>query len=277
MMIICLKMKWAKVLYVNSGLPDNYTDVKFLNELKHNLHFTPVDTWTAIVASTRISTQINITVIFWMVFQQLKYKSLYWEVTYGSLSALILAAYVRSEGLSNSFGELKKLLPILGMGYCCTPILKTLTDTISTDTIYAIYVMLMIIHLASHQYGEDGVYASPYLSLNAAVCAAICLASRLEDTTHAFLLLALAVQTFALFPELYEALNYTLFAFILTTMASLFFTVSISASAAILLFTVLIFVNIVFPLCFIWAQKFKDNLHGPWDEALISPSIQSTS
>ena len=269
-----MKNQWSKVLYINNGLADNYTDAKFLNELEHNLHFKPVDSWSACLASTRISTQINVVVIFWICFFMLKNKSPYWEVIYGSLAALIVTAYVVAQGVGDLPNVLKNLLPILAIGYCCTPMLKTLTDTISTDSIYAICVMLMLVHLSFHQYEEDGVYASPYLSLNAAVCAAICLASRLQDTTYAFLLLTLAVAAFALFPELYEALNYTLVAFVVTTIIAMAFILSISVTYAILLFTTLVLVNIVFPLSFVWAQKYKDNLHGPWDEALISPSIQ---
>lgn len=52
----------------------------------------------------------------------------------------------------------------------------------------------MTFHIAFHCYGMEGSFVSPYLSLNAAVCGAICLASRLQDTEHAFILLSLAVQ-----------------------------------------------------------------------------------
>ena len=176
----------------------------------------------------------------------------------------------------------------------CTPILKTLTSTISTDTIYAMSAILMTLHIVFHCYGMDGTFVSPYLSLNAAVCGAICLASRLQDTEHAFLLLTLAVQVirfnfaadfpffftiflsllqaFALFPELYENLNYTPLAFAVSFSSAVLCLVSVTSGLTeVLLFLVLIFtVNIACPLFFVWAQKYKDNIHGPWDEAMIS-------
>lgn len=261
--------KWEKVLYHRSNCPDNYTDPKFLEEIKRNVHFQAVDPKTAVLKSTRISTQISVTVIFWALFLQLKENSRYWELTAGMFSLLVIAAYVISSRLNNILPVLKNVVLFTAIGYGCTPILKTLTDTISTDSIYAMSVFLMLVHISFHQYGMDGVCVSPYVSLNAAICGAICLASRLQETKHAFVLLTLAVEAFALFPELYEALNYTPVAFIILTTGALVCMLFVSITSSILFLVAIICVNIVFPLCFVWAQKYKDNIYGPWDEAMI--------
>ncbi len=261
--------EWAKVLYQRSSLPDNYTDPKFLEEIKRNVHFKPVDSRTAVMKSTRISTQISVTVIFWAVFLQLKEGNSIWELSYVMFSFLIAAAYVASYCFKNILPILKNIILFIAVGYGCTPILKTLTDTISTDSIYAMSIVLMVVHIAFHQYGMDGVCVSPYVSLNAAICGAICLASRLQETKHAFALLTLAVQAFALFPELYQALNYTPIAFLIMTASAFFCMISVSNVSAILFLLAISLVNVIFPLCFVWAQKYKDNIYGPWDEAMI--------
>ena len=261
--------KWEKVLYQRNGYLDNYTDPKFLEEIKRNVHFEPVDSRTAVVKSTRISTQISVTVIFWSLFLQLEEGRSMWEISYGIFSFLIVAAYVISYRFNNIIPILKNLILFIAVGYGCTPILKTLTDTISTDTIYAMSVALMLVHIVFHQYGMEGGCVSPYVSLNAAFCGAICLASRLQETKHAFALLTLAVQAFALFPELYEALNYTLVAFMIMTSGAFVCMISISNVSAILFILAITLVNLIFPLCFVWAQKYKDNIYGPWDEAMI--------
>lgn len=261
--------KWKKVLYLRSSYPDNYTDPKFLEEIKHNLHFQPVDSRTAVLKSTRISTQISVTVIFWAAFLQLKEENYFWELTYGMFSFLVIAAYVISFNFNNILLVVKNVILFVAIGYGCTPVLKTLTDTISTDSIYAMSVILMLVHIAFHQYGMDGVCVSPYVSLNAAICGAICLASRLHETKHAFVLLTLAVQAFVLFPKLYEALNYTPIAFVILTSSALVCMFFISITSSMIFMLAIVCVNIIFPFCFVWAQRYKDNIYGPWDEAMI--------
>lgn len=261
--------KWEKVLYKKSGYPDNYTPPNFLKEIKRNEHFQPVDKKTAILKSTRISTQISVTVIFWAVFLQLKEENNFWELPYGAFSFLIMiTAYVIN--FNNIVTVMKNLILFVAIGYGCTPILKTLTYTISTDSIYAMSVFLMLVHIAFHQYGKvEGVFVSPYVSLNAAICGAICLASRLQETKHAFFLLTLAVQAFALFPKLYRALDYTPILFVILTSSALVCMFLISTTSFVIFMLAIVCVNIIFPLCFVWAQKYKNNIDGPWDQARI--------
>jgi hypothetical protein len=51
---------------------------------------------------------------------------------------------------------------------------------------------------------------SSAISLNASVFASVCLASRLSSSLDAFVMVALAVQLFALFPELRTSLRVSL-------------------------------------------------------------------
>lgn len=258
-------------MYEKTSLADNHTDSDFLKELKRNLHFKPVATQSAILASTRVSTQISITVIFWVVFLQLNDENSRWKITFGVFTFCISTAYKCSKLFDNVANVLKNIVLFLAFGYACTPVLKSLTDTISTDTIYAMAYLLMLIHLIFHQYElKEHNVSSAYLSLNAALCGAICLASRLPDTKNAFVLLTLAAQAFALFPELYETLGYPLTAFWVSSVSAALCVLSVSAPAAVMFLILLLFVNIIFPLCFVWAQKYKDNIYGPWDEALIT-------
>ncbi len=234
------------------------------------MNFKPITRATAVLAATRVSTQISVTVIFWSTFLQLQEESPLWKFTFGAFTCFIIIAYGVLDGFRHISGVLKSASLFLAVGYACTPILKTLTDTISTDTIYAMSALLMMLHIAFHRYGIDGSFVAPYLSLNAAVCGAICLASRLQETQKAFILLTLAVEAFALFPELYEGLGYSLIAFCLSFISAVFCLSSVSIYWSIVfLFVILIgAVNVVFPLFFVWAQKYKDNLHGPWDEVI---------
>ena len=75
-----------------------------------------------------------------------------------------------------------------------------LTDTISTDTIYTMTTLVLLIHLIFHDYGLRSSFVSHPLSLNAGLFAAVCLASRLPTSFDAFVLLSASVLTFVLFP-----------------------------------------------------------------------------
>ena len=275
--------KWEKVLYKNNGLPDNYTDSKFLEDLRKNLHFKAVTVGVATQSTTRLSTQISLVVLFWSCFilleEDQEWGSLNsisgWKILFGSFTVATIAAYTASRrNYIDRFLVAKNLIRFLAIGYACTPVLKTLTDSISTDTIYAMSSILMVVHLAFHHYGSDAACVSPYLSLNAAICSAICLASRLPNTGQAFILFTFAMEVFAFFPEFYEALNYPLSIFWVCTFSALScLYLYVSCTVALSFLSVIIFVNVICPVCFVWAQKYKDNIHGPWDEAMICTKL----
>ena len=82
-------------------------------------------------------------------------------------------------------------------GFIVSPILKTLTETISTDTVYAMVTLMMAAHVMFFDYGIENAIVSPPISLNAALFGAVCLASRLS-TLNAFSLLIFAADIFVL-------------------------------------------------------------------------------
>ena len=156
------------------------------------------------------------------------------------------------------------------LSYQLAPTLRTLTDTISTDTIHATAVSMLFVHLLTCDYGINGFFVSKTISVNAAVIGSICLASRMSSDLHSMSLLTLAVQCFVLFPIfspiLWESSVNLILLITLTAYAS--FKVS---SALFLTFTVVIFTVIaLFPLFFVISLKFKENMYGPWDEAVLS-------
>ena len=90
-----------------------------------------------------------------------------------------------------------------------SPILKTLTEDTSSDTIWAISALLFLLCWIARDYSRTDLpngallkhYTSPF-SLNCAMLASITLASRLPSVTHVFGFLSLAVNLFAFFPIL---------------------------------------------------------------------------
>lgn len=97
-----------------------------------------------------------------------------------------------------AFEEIRSAVIFLATGYFVSPVLCTLTETISTDTIYAMSTLMMLAHLIFYDYGPQAAIVSQPLSLNAAIFAAVCLASRLNNIYVAFALLTLAVDLFVI-------------------------------------------------------------------------------
>ncbi|CAB4067195.1 INTS4 [Lepeophtheirus salmonis] len=92
----------------------------------------------------------------------------------------------------------------LAFGYGVSPILRELTDSVSTDSIQTSSCLAFIVHLLTHRYeltqDSSVVFANARLSLCAALFGSVCLASRLQSSYEAFLLLSVAVLIFVLIP-----------------------------------------------------------------------------
>jgi phosphatidylinositol glycan class C protein len=82
-----------------------------------------------------------------------------------------------------------------------SPILKSLTESTTSDSIWAMTTSLMGINIFFFDYsGGVGVKFPASLSTNAALMASTVLASRLPSTTHVFSLTLFSIEVFGLFP-----------------------------------------------------------------------------
>ncbi|KAK1052879.1 glycosylphosphatidylinositol anchor biosynthesis [Friedmanniomyces endolithicus] len=82
-----------------------------------------------------------------------------------------------------------------------SPILKSLTRSTSSDSIWALSFWLMILNVFTFDYGAGPEVKFPAsLSTNAALMASTVLASRLPNTTHVFSLTLFSIEVFGLFP-----------------------------------------------------------------------------
>lgn len=85
--------------------------------------------------------------------------------------------------------DIKTVACILVFGFILSPMLHTLTKSISTDTIYTITFFTFLLHIMCYDYGMPTALVSRAISLNAAIFGTICLASRLVTSLDAFVLL----------------------------------------------------------------------------------------
>lgn len=73
-----------------------------------------------------------------------------------------------------------------------------LAESVSTDTIYAMCIFMLLGHLIFFEYDANAAIVSRTLFLNMTSFASVCLASRLPQSLLAFIMVTFAIQIFAM-------------------------------------------------------------------------------
>ncbi|KAI8988785.1 phosphatidylinositol N-acetylglucosaminyltransferase subunit C [Pilobolus umbonatus] len=264
---------WQKLLWVKQNYPDNYVDGTFLDELQRNVNVRTYDYWTMVYESGVITQHIFSVVIFIAIFIYLRQYTI-------TGNYLIWLGSIMT-GLGYLFWDLMMSKTRENYEFkCLSPILKTLTSQISDDTIWALTVCCFLANILFHDYQSktsNNIKISGSLSTNAAVFASVLLASRLNTNLDVFGLLSFAVEWFSLFPifrrhlkELSPRIQVSITVIMLLCSVLLF----IHISKAVVFISILgfCFLTFVCPYWLIFIQKYKNEIHGPWDEA--RPGIQ---
>jgi phosphatidylinositol glycan class C protein len=157
------------------------------------------------------------------------------------------------------------------------PVLRTLTLSISGDTVHAMGITMATIHLVFHDYAyinSNTEVFSGTISVNAAMFTAIILASRLDNIELVVAFLLLAVICFALYPSIARLIkNKSLHLYILLTLLQW-----LAASVALYFLDSALFVAyeagmmclwLVGPYVYFHMQVYKKSMHGPWDIAEV--------
>lgn len=282
------EIRWQKVLYERQPFPDNYVDRRFLEELRKNIYARKYRYWAVVFESSVVVQQLCSVCVFVVIWWYMDEGLLAPQWLFGTGLASSLIGYILfdlvdgGEGRRRSgrtrWADLKSALVFITFTYGFSPILKTLTESVSTDTVYAMSVFMLLGHLIFFDYGANAAIVSSTLSLNMAIFASVCLASRLPRTLHAFIMVTFAIQIFALWPMLQKKLKARtpcsymgvplFFAF-----SALRGLQSISALGAILLALPLVSISCLCYFYLIRLQLFKENIHGPWDEAEIKEDL----
>ncbi|XP_048376370.2 phosphatidylinositol N-acetylglucosaminyltransferase subunit C isoform X1 [Stegostoma tigrinum] len=280
--------RWKKVLYERQPFPDNFVDSSFLEELRKNIYVRQYQVWTVVCESSVVIHQLSsvcVFVVLWWYMDQNR-LSPHQLFTYGLL--LSLFGYLTFDIIDSGAGrhhsgrtrwaDLKSTVVFVTFTYGFAPVLKTLTESISTDTIYAMSVFMLLGHLIFFDYGANAAIVSSTLSLNMAIFASVCLASRLPSSLHAFVTVTLAIEVFALWPMFQKKLKAItprcyLVVTIIFTLAALLGVLMVSLTGAVLFALLLLAVSLLCPHYLIKLQSSKDNIHGPWDEAEIKDDL----
>ncbi|KAF6147098.1 hypothetical protein GIB67_036817 [Kingdonia uniflora] len=274
------RRKWRKVAYggMQPGYDDNYTDESFLEGMVMNANLVKRDMLKVMHDSVSISQYLCIVALVVCV----------WTYTLGSTisetSLLLLDTGLLVSGFLVLLLTAKTLsfllllhyllnisLFICGL-YILAPIYQTLTRSISSDSIWALTVSLLILHLFLHDYSNPTLTGN--ISLNASIVASVLIASRLPSRLHVFAIVLFSLQVFLFAPLITNCIKK--FSFRL----HLWFSSGLMVMTLGLIFTfhkmifslllgLLVFVNVVCPYWLIRIQEYKFEINGPWDEAKL--------
>ncbi|XP_015263288.1 PREDICTED: phosphatidylinositol N-acetylglucosaminyltransferase subunit C [Gekko japonicus] len=282
------RQRWQKVLYKKQPFPDNYVDQSFLEKLRKNVHARQYQYWAVVFESGVMIQQLCSVCVFVAIWWYMDVGLLAPQWLFGAGLASSLVGYVLFDAIDSGAGrresgrtrwaDLKSSVVFVAFTYGFSPVLKTLTESISTDTIYAMSAFMLLGHLIFFDYGANAAIVSSTLSLNMAIFASVCLASRLPRSLHAFVMVTFAIQIFALWPMLQKKLKaqtprgYVAITLLFAT-AALVGLLTITSVGTVLFALLLVSISCLCPYCLIRLQLFKNNIHGPWDEAEIKEDL----
>ncbi|KAK5131962.1 hypothetical protein LTR08_000474 [Meristemomyces frigidus] len=162
-----------------------------------------------------------------------------------------------------------------------SPILKSLTKSTSSDSIWALSTWLLLLNLFTFDYGAGPESKFPAsLSTNAALMASTVLASRLPTTTCVFSLTLFSIEIFGLFPVFRRHLRHHSWTghlwltVLLVAMSGAGLSMTISGGGWAMGVVGVVLAGIITCLSMgmtVWwllgLQRYKNEIHGPWDPA----------
>ncbi|ETW55047.1 hypothetical protein PFUGPA_02869 [Plasmodium falciparum Palo Alto/Uganda] len=147
--------------------------------------------------------------------------------------------YQNHNSLNNSLKNVLDAIIIIGIIWLLSPVLISLTQTHSDNTVYLVSIMLLLIHLMFHKYGfiyekNENIDIFDATSLSCVVIASVILGSRLASIEQVF---------------------------------SFLFVSSISISITLFYVNLIgqFFLLFIVPAFFVKKHNLKTKLEGPWD------------
>lgn len=285
--------EWKKLLYLKQPYPDNYTDQSFLSQMTRNetiathSYLKLVDDFSLIV--------FHLSSLLLVVFMFVAIYHYHWS---SSLTALISTVFTAlgfglvslmkdtpKQAASAGNFSFKSYLLIVFTVLILSPILKSLTRSTSSDSIWALSFILCIASTSLHNYGMNTAPATmnpsitsneyrPILSNNISMSNSIVLASRLTTTPQVFFFILFAIHTNLLLPIYdynirkmgYHNVHRLIFFSLFSGVNYLIVTI-LGIKLLLLWWVCVACIVFALPAYFLFLQRYKNELLGPWDHA----------
>ena len=271
---------WKKLLYLKQPFPDNYTDELFLSQLKRNEDISHYSYWQLVSDFGLIVFHVNNLTLVTLVFMAMyKYN---WDAKglAGTTTILSFLGFIVWEiNFNHSYhhnevAKLKSFTLVMFILLMVSPVLKSLTKSTASDSIWLISFMLNVANIMVHDYGITSPNEfRPIVSTNFSVSNALVLASRLSSTLQVFCFIVCAIQITILLPifdfslrKLSLGIHHALIVTLVMTALALVYDLC-GVSAAVSYGVVEGGILLILPAYFMFLQRYKNELQGPWDIA----------
>jgi len=195
-----------------NAVPDNYVDPeKFLRFLVVNSKVEPLNYMALMLNSVVITQQLSIVIVIFILHfdSDINFtpKHMITILGLGLGGIAIYISWIQCTVTKDRFvfgyhiGQILTCILILMM---FAPILRTLTATYSTDTVYALVAACAAAHLYTYDYQYANIVSTRLdcsLSLNSAFLMCLLLASRMADSFQAFSYLLCSISLVLLLPH----------------------------------------------------------------------------
>uniref|UniRef100_A0A2P2ISD7 Putative phosphatidylinositol N-acetylglucosaminyltransferase subunit C n=1 Tax=Rhizophora mucronata TaxID=61149 RepID=A0A2P2ISD7_RHIMU len=288
--------RWRKVAYggMQPGFDDNHTDDSFLEDMVMNANVVRRDMLKVMLDSVSISQYLCIVALVGLVWTYALQSTLdensllLLDLSLLGIGFLVLLFTGEMLTLSLLFHYILNISLFATGLYVLAPIFHTLTRSISSDSIWAVAVSLILLHLFLHDYSGStirapgGALKNPNLtscvSLNASVVASVFIASRLPSRLHVFAIMLFSLQVFLFAPFVtYCIKKFSFRLHLVFSVGLIAVTLALVYGLHLLLFGLLlgllVFVSVVCPYWLIRIQEYKFEINGPWDEAKLCFNI----
>ncbi|KJP89398.1 hypothetical protein AK88_00841 [Plasmodium fragile] len=250
------KKKWRKILYEDQGYEDNYVHSSFMSSLLTN--FGIKYKYSHVCHSVLCVNHQIIVVLFLLLAYHCIDKNIASNrlIYAANITIIILKEvliYQVHKSIKCSFKNILDTIIIIGIIWILSPVLISLTQTHSDNTVYLVSILLLLIHLMFHNYGfiyekNENIDIFDSTSLSCAVIASVILGSRLASIEQ---LKNIKYYNYVLFPLMFLIVSLCIR--------------SISTILFYLNFFGHIFLIFVVPAFFVRKHNLKTKLEGPWD------------
>ncbi|KAI5957114.1 GPI2 [Candida jiufengensis] len=272
---------WKKLLYLQQPYPDNYNDESFLSQLKRNTTVAKYSYSKLVDDFSLIMFYISCILLVILMFIGIYDKN--WNPIIPTIISSILSIVMylilkyQKSNLSIKLLSInfKSFTIISFMLLIASPILKSLTKSTSSDSIWAISSILSITNTIFYEYSSNSKIYKPILSTNISLSNAIVLASRLNSTLDVFLFMLFAIQINILLPLYHASLRnlkkmrilhyFTIF--ITFNLVNYWIYDLLNYKFLIYWLISVVIIVLVMPAYFLSLQRYKNELQGPWDIA----------
>jgi phosphatidylinositol glycan class C protein len=159
------KPPWRQILYEEQPYEDNHVGKDFLQAIILNAHVQPYDYFTCVRESSVVCQQISLICIFVITFAHSLSDMLPVDFLIGTECFFLIAGYAvvhlsgKNFSLENVLKDLFTTFVLISILLGLAPLLQTLTDQFSSDTITALIIILLIVHAFTHDYAYVNGYS----------------------------------------------------------------------------------------------------------------------